>query len=65
MPILCNWNVKNPDLACGITISEEVKIDVHMLGSLMVYWILTHINWPHIVTEHNNGAAQCSMKLSD
>jgi hypothetical protein len=36
--------MKYPNIACGDSIPDEMKINLHMLGALMVHWILRHVD---------------------
>jgi hypothetical protein len=36
--------MKYPNIACSDSISHEMKINLHMLGALMVHWILCHVD---------------------
>jgi hypothetical protein len=51
------------NLAHGNTIANEVKIDLDVLGALVLDGVRRHIDGANIVAEHNRSWRRWSMKL--
>ena len=55
--------MKNSNVAKRHTISNEVKVDLDVLGPLMLNRIRGHVNSADIVAKDNSGVMKWAMKL--
>jgi hypothetical protein len=55
--------MKNADFSQGYLVPNKVKIDLHVLGALVLYWIGGEIYCTDIVAIHDSGFARRATKL--
>jgi hypothetical protein len=55
--------MQHANLAYGSTIADEVKIDLYVLGALVLDRVRRHVDGANIVAEHNRNWRRWSMKL--
>ena len=56
-------NMKNSDFSKCHAVTNEVKVDLHVLGPLMLNWVGGEIDRTYVVAEHDGGTAKRSMKF--
>jgi hypothetical protein len=57
--------MQHANLAHGNTITNEVKIDLDVLGALMLEGVRRHVDSANIVAEYNRSWRRWSMKLME
>ena len=55
--------MQNTKVTNGNSLPDEVKIDLNVLGSLMLNWVEGHVDGTDVVAVHQCGAAERSMQL--
>jgi hypothetical protein len=55
--------MKNTNIAKGNTFPNKMKVNLNMLGSLMLDGVLGHVDGADIVTIHESRLVQRSVKL--
>ena len=55
--------MQNTKITNSDSFPDEVKINLNVLGSLMLNWIGGHVDYTNVVTIHQCGAPERGMQL--
>ena len=61
----CRWDIKNPNLTKGDSLSNKMEINLNMLRALMLDWVGGEVDSTNVITIDQRGPARWVAKLHE